>query len=302
MCVSTMSMSFFVRKLERFADESKSVSDKDVKILAAKYLDNESDLCLQDGKHVFSLLQDNVVSNCAMSYVIDCIKYGNHPQLFYGIDTDSLSPYHYAAMYGLDNIFDHISTACTLDQDMIRSLCRHVHPETHHTVPSILVSRDEKRVLQKCIVDTLHISPFHSDFEDVYVTWLHESIACNASNTALYLVKSHNKGMRDSILGNMASDTCLEHASPLDVAIMADHGNTPFYVDVILKGIPGGYKLLATSYDVLLSRIRKLGEITCEDPTWFVMKCVKDNIVTKSLSAISTLSENHPYHSGSQMG
>ena len=141
------------------------------------------------------------------------------------------------------------------------------------------------------MVDTLDISPFHSDFEDVYVTWLHESIACNASNTALYLIKSHNKGMKESILRSTVDDDCVEHASPLDVAIMANHGNTPFYVDVILRGIPGGYKLLATPYDVLLSRIGKLGEVTCEDPTWFVMQCVKDNIVAKTYSLNQSFKE-----------
>lgn len=291
---SNMSASYFVRKLESLSQDE-SVSEKDVKILAAKYLDKESDLILDDGRHIFSLLQKDIVTSHAMSYVIECVKHVNHPQLFYGVDADSFTPYHYAAVHGLDNLFYHVSHSRFLDLSKIRSLCLHVHSDSHHSVPSLLVAKDKKNVLERCMVDTLGISPFVSDFKDVYVTWLHETIACNASNTALYLVKSHREGMQKSLL----ETPVVEHASPLDVALVADHGNRSFYVDVILKGIAGGYKLLATPYEILLSRIAHLGDITTEDPTWFVMQCVKDSIAAKVHSKLtaSRMSENHLIHS-----
>lgn len=282
----------FLLQLENLCGEARRhghsfISDKDVKILATKYLDGESHLLSEDGRHLFSFA--DVVSGSAMSYIFDSVKRGNGNSLFYGLDADMLSPYHYAATYDLDMVFSHILSsqamrlrrhpATHLNVDRIRQLCLHIDPETKHSVSSILISKDRKHLLKSCMYETLGIAPYNGEFKDTYITWLHEAIASDAPKTALYLCRSHHHDTKQCLLRGRSAQPS-EHMSPLDLLLLGDHHRDKvFFTDVILGGMEGGYKTIATSYDILLSRMHRWAEVTTMDPSSFVLQCVRDNIV-----------------------
>ena len=282
-----MSNYYFVKSLESLSEEArrcgkKSLSDTDVKVLASKYLDGkESHLLTEEGQHFLSF--GDVLSNSAMNYVFDTVKNKN-ASFFYGLDTDMMSPYHYAATYDLDGVFSHLCQPRKkqqLDLQQIRSLCLHVHPDTKHSVPSLLISKDRKKVLKTCMCETLQIDPYESEFTDTYVTWLHESVASDAPKTALYLRRSHPEGT-SQCLSRSSRAVPTEHMTPLDLVLLGDHRDKVFYVDIVLGGYPGGYKTIVTSYNALLARMDKWRELTTSDPTSFIVQCVRDNVAFKS--------------------
>ena len=279
-----MSSVKFINDLESLCQRSdgnfsSNVPHSDVRVLAAKYLYRESKLLTEDGHHVFSLCSS--IPKSAMRFVFDTVKYTNHPQLFYGVDSASYSPYHYAAMHDLDGVFDHlVKCGRGLDAGRIRSLCLHVNPATRHSVSSILIEKDKKDILQRCMCELLGVSPFESDFSDTYVSWLHDCIHSDARATCLYLCRCHDADMRRSVL-RIGEPT--EHMTPLDTLLLSDaNANKIFYVDAILGGMPGGMKTRVVTYDVLLARMLDVAELSTRDASWFLRRCIHDNILARS--------------------
>ncbi len=280
-----MATSQFIRRLEDLCDQSgdrtKPVSQGDFQVLVAKYLDSESDLLSEEGLHLFSFC--HVIPTSAMRFAFDTIKHSRHPQLFYGVDSASHSPYHYAARYDMDEVFDHVvGLQRGLDRQRIKSLCLQLLPDTRHSVASMLIEKDRRRILESFMCGALGVEPFVSEFADTYVSWLHESVCHNARATCLYLCRRHNVSMQQSVLVGGGADGPEEHVTPLDMLLLSDRNrNKMFYVDAVLSGIPGGMKTKVLTYDVLLPRLLTLKNVSTRDASWVVTRCVRDNIIAK---------------------
>lgn len=256
----------------------------DVLIHSTKYLDRESTLFTEDGLHMFSL--SDVIHHHGISHIFNSIKEAPSYDFFHSLDVSHSSLYHYAALYNFDDAFEYI-TQCKMDKQLskcidhrvIKSLCLHNQPESLHTVPSILIEKDRMHTLASCIHETLKIDPFSSEFDDVYVTWLHESILSDAKSTANYLQTCHKRKM-ESALQRDWGHFSKEPMSPMDIALSAPHNNQMYYIDFVLKDFVGGYRLSCTSIDLLLSRIKHIQKLTTDHVCNLIEKCIIDNIIT----------------------
>jgi hypothetical protein len=261
---------------------SSFVNSTDVLVHSAKYLDRESHLFTEDGLHIFSL-SDSVPMN-GMVHIFNAIKESPSYEFLHSLDASFYSPYHYAATYHLDDVFHHItksrvdrSLSKKVDHNIVRSLCLYSHPETKHTVPSILIEKDRMPILASCLSEALHIDPFDSEFEDIYLTWLHECIMSDAKSTANYLQRCHKRGMTHSLKrGGDVSPR--EHLSPMDIVLTTPHKNQMYYIDIILKDFVGGYKLVSTNIDMLLGRLNHIQKMTSGSLASFIEKCLFDTV------------------------
>jgi len=286
-----MSSEYFIRKLEHMCDDarqrSSEISATDVLVHTAKYLDSDSHLFTEDGQHLFSL--SDTIPRSGMIHIFNTSKDTPSFEFLHSLDASSNSPYHYAATYHLDDVFHHITKSKTdkimsknIDHNRVKSLCLHTHPDTNHTVSSILVEKDRMHILASCLSEALNIDPFQCEFEDIYTTWLHDSILCDAKSTANYLQRCHKRSMTTSLKRGMHTHP-YEHLTPMDIVLSAPHSNQMYYVDIILKDFIGGYKLGSTKMDMVLGRLRDVDKMTSEKISEFVGKCLLDTIFYKHL-------------------
>ena len=276
-----------MRKLENMCEESERTSVKlctpDIIAHTAKHLDIDSELFTEDGRHLFSLC--SVMSPDAMQHIFRVAKHTRQTDFFHCIDNDMYSPYHYAAMHNLDQVFDHVTycrrnlkTQSNIDNYTVKSLCLYNHPDTKQSVPSLLIEQDKVSILQTCMNEILGIHPFDSQFKDTYLTWLHESLISNARSTAYYLRRIHGRDMRSSLLRSRWA-LPIEHTSPLDILLSSDHKNQAYYTDVILSDIDGSYKLICTSPEMVMCG-GWIATMTTDDRLNFVEKCMTDTILS----------------------
>ena len=286
-----MSSDYFIRKLEHMCDDARQrsslIDSTDILVHSAKYFDRESDLFTEEGLHIFSLF--NTMPKDGMVQIFNATKNTPSFDFLHSLDASCTSPYHYAATYEVDEVFDHLtktradkSLSHQVDHNIVKSLCLHPHPETNHTVSSILIEKDKMAILASCLSEALYIDPFESEFREIYMTWLHECILSDARSTANYLQKCHTRNMAHSLQrGNDMKPH--EHMSPLDIVLTSPHVNQMYYVDVILKDFVGGYKLVSTQIDVILGRLNHIEKMTTEDVSSFVERCLFDTVCFKHI-------------------
>ena len=136
----TMSTHFFIQKLDEICFDArqneKQVPSSEIFVHTAKYLDSNSTLTTENGKHVLSF--GDVIHKSAMSHIFDKIKYNKN---IWFLDSNFYSPLHYAAIHELDNIFDHATKHHhKIGKTKLQNLALHVHPETKHSTSSLLIS------------------------------------------------------------------------------------------------------------------------------------------------------------------
>ena len=270
-----MSADFFTNKLEEMCLDARQqgtqIPSSEIYVHASKYLDRDSILTTEDGKHIFSF--GDVIKNSAMSFVFDKIKYNN---IWY-LDSNLYSPLHYAAIHELDHIFDHATKYCnSIGKGTLRNLALHIHPETQQSTSSLLISKHKTEILHNFMCESLSMSPFQSEFRDIYSTWLHDSISCDSKKTCLYLYRNHRDSMKRS-LKRSRNETPTEHATPMDIALLCDHGH--FYIDVILSSIPYGFKLHGIPITVLLTQINNISHKLSTDINYILSKSMEDTIL-----------------------
>ena len=275
-----------MRKLENMCEESERASLKlctpDIMVHTAKHLDSDSELFTEDGRHLFSLC--SVMSPDAMQHIFHVAKHSRQSGFLHSIDNAMYSPYHYAAMHNLHQVFDHV-TQChfklkaqsNIDHTTVKALCLYHHPDTKQSVPSILIEQDKMSTLATCMNEALGIQPFDSEFEDTYLSWLHESVLSNARSTANYLQRCHGNSMKLSLQRSRWSYP-IEHTSPLDILLSSDHKNQAYYTDVILSDIDGSYKLICTTPEMVMCG-GWIANMTTDDRLDFIEKCMTDTIL-----------------------
>lgn len=271
---SHMSSEFFINKLEEIytdtKNQGKSLQMEEVFLHATKYLDVDSAILTESGKHVFAM-GDNM-HHSAMGFIFDKIKYRD---LWY-VDSDSYSPLHYAAMHDITGVFDHaIKYHSNIGKTKLKKLALHLHPITKHSTSSILISNDNTHVLHDFLIECLSISPFESEFHDIYCTWLHDAISCDSKKTALYLYRNHKDAMKEALRRPVHTNP-MEHVTPMDIALLSDSGH--FYIDVILASIPHGLKINGVSFTVLLTQVKNMSNILTADINYLLDRCVDDTV------------------------
>jgi hypothetical protein len=284
-----MSSQYFIDKLEYICEEAKRKSMKadatDILVHTAKHLDRDSYLFTQDGMHVFSL--SHTIPKSGMHHIFHTAKDGPCHDFLHAIDACSLSPYHYAATYDLNDVFDFVTDSRIdvakghVNHKTVKSLCLHTHPETKHSVPSLLIEKDKMATLATCMTEALDVNPFESEFEDTYSSWLHECILSDARSTANYLMRCHKRNMARSLQRPILDSYPREPMSPMDILLTAPHKNQMFYLDIILGDFPGGYRLISTSLDIIIARTSAVSKMTSESMFSFVTKCLVDTISFK---------------------
>jgi len=283
--VCVMSSSYFTRKLECLCDEasnaSRTIDPTDVMVHTAKYLDSDSDLFTEDGHHIFSL--SRVIPKEAMQHIFHAAKHGPNKSFLHLIDNASFSPYHYAATYDLDDVFKHVVDCKVgegkrgLNHSVVKSLCLYPHPETFQSVPSLLIEKDKMSTLATCMNEALGINPLDSQFEDTYLSWLHECMVCDAKSTANYIQRCHRRHMEKALKRSRFAFP-IEHMSPLDILLTTNHENKAFYTDMVLSGIDGSFKLISTTPEMLLCG-KWIANASTDDRFSFVEKCITDTVL-----------------------
>jgi hypothetical protein len=237
-----MSGNTFINKLDEICKEARRkrqlVSSSNVYSLWAQYSSDE--MVLFNGKGDHFLSYGDVIPASAITFVWRYAKQmlGNESDFTCSIDASDYSPFHYAAIYSLDDIF---KTITHVDNRLIKNMCRHINIESRHSVASLLVERDRSDILE-LLVNLLNLSPFTSDFQDIYVSWLHDAIFYNAKSVALYLFRNHHRSLQLSLLRRTRNQ--YEYVTPMDAVLLSEHiKDRHFYVDVILWNLKQGLKL-----------------------------------------------------------
>lgn len=240
--------------MNKFADICKAarrkgiyVSSSQVYSLWTQYSDNEMKMFDRDGNHF--LCYGDVVPSSAIIFIWKSAKklLGEDEDFLYGIDSHDYTPLHYAAMYTLDDVFKSIPPT---DNQPYRKLCRHINVETRHSVPSLLIERDRADILEM-LVNTLHLSPFASDFQDIYISWMHDAIFYNAKSVALYLYRNHRDKLRLSLLRRTTNQ--FEYVTLMDSVLLSEHkSERHFYVDVILWNFDQGLRVNSIPFSHIL--------------------------------------------------
>ncbi len=283
-----MSNNYFIRKLEEVCDDARRTSSfidpSFVYMHSSKYLDQDSHLFTEEGKHLFSLCHSILPST--MTHIFNSVKESPPHNFFHSLDKDYKSIFHYSALHSLDEVFhflcDRGNSTTGLDFEIIKSLCLFNHPDTNESVSSILIEKDKAHILANCLCDTLHIDPFQSEFDNMYSTWLHECILVDAKRTANYLLKCHNKGMEKSLVRSYNSHP-VEPLTPLDIVFTSEHNCQMYYIDAILGNFEHGFKLGRVKIEYLVSSIKRIRRMTNFDVPDFIAKCVADTIKYKTL-------------------
>ena len=247
----------FIQRLYQTVQEARSmgvyIRDSTVYILAARYLIPKSSLFFEDGKHLFSAL--DVTSLGAMSFLYQSIR--STCDVFLDVDSAGFSALHYAAKYGFGDPFeDAIDFARGFDEVSLRDVCLSSDNSERHSVCSILLEKDRYDVLNSLL--STGIDPFRSEFQDVYISWLHEALFSDAKGTTVYLENNHRQAMQKSLTRSQASDPP-EVISPMDIILLhhtlpsGNHHkcNCSFYVDHILSPLECGLKVISFSYHQL---------------------------------------------------
>ena len=264
--------------------------ERDIYVLAGRYLLPESKLVFPDGKHFLSAL--DVVSLGAMKFVYNLVK--GHQDVFMYLDSSGYSGLHYAAMYNFDDPFTEATEyAKDFDSSDLRDICLSNDNETRHSVISLLIERDRYDLLHSFAIGGLQIDPFSSEFQDVYFTWLHEALFYNSKQTALYLC-SHYK---DELLTCITREKSLdppEHFTPMDLVFlehMSAHTKCQcccsIFIDHILLPLPCGAKMNLFSYDhiVMLKESNMFKDLTVLfDESELLFRCLNDTVLTTSKS------------------
>lgn len=248
----------FVQKLHAKVQEARSVGvrirDKVVYILGARHLVPNSITKFHDGKHLFSAL--DVISLSAMSFVYQSVKSTHH--IFLEIDCEGYSALHYAAMYSFDEPFDDAFTfAKEFDNECLRDVCISSDNKDRHSVCSLLLETDRYDILHG--ITLIGVDPFQTEFEDVYISWLHEALFCNAKGTIVYLDNNHRHSMQKALKRSPLSDPP-EVLSPMDIILIVHMSHCSkqldchcsFYIDQILSPLECGLRLNAYSYHQLM--------------------------------------------------
>lgn len=223
------------------------ISSSCVYSLWTQYSDDEMQMFDREGNHFLSFA--DVVPSSAMTFIWKSAKklLGKDDDFLYGIDAQDYSPLHYAAMYSLDDVFKAIPLT---DNQSYRKMCRHVQIQTRHSVPSLLIERDRADILE-LLVNSLHLSPFTSDFQDTYISWMHDAIFCNAKSVALYLYRKHRDSLRLSLLRRTVNQ--FEHVTLMDAVLLSEHKkDRHFYVDVILWHFDQGLRVNSIPFSHIL--------------------------------------------------
>lgn len=243
--------STFMNKFRDICKEARRkriyVSSSSIYSLWTQYSDDEMQMFDRDGRHFLSF--GDVVPSSAMTFIWKSAKklLGKDDDFLYGIDAQDYSPLHYAAMYSLDDVFKAIPLT---DNQPYKKMCRHVQIETRHSVPSLLIERDRADILEM-LVNNLHLSPFTSDFQDTYISWMHDAIFCNAKSVALYLYRNHREDLRRSLLRRTIHQ--FEHVTLMDAVLLSEHRkDRHFYIDVILWNIEQGLRVNSIPYSHIL--------------------------------------------------
>lgn len=249
------------------------VSSSNVYSLWTQYSDDEMVLFDCNGRHFLSY--GDVVPESVMSFVWKSAKklLGPDSDFLCSIDAFDYSPLHYAAINQLNDVFYGIPPS---ENAPYKKMFRHVNIDTRHSVASLLVERDRADLL-KHLVKSLHLSPFTSDFQDIYVSWLHDAIFCNAKSVAVYLYKEHRESLRLSLLRRTRNQ--FEYVTPMDAVLLSKHGkDRHFFVDVILWNMEQGMKLESVPFSHIL-----LDEHLSEMSTKHDIKtrCISDSLLNR---------------------
>ena len=275
-----MSINYFIGKLDEICtdarEQNKKIPLSQILVHASKYLDKDSNITTENGDHILSF--GDVIHKSAMSYIFDKIK---HQKKFWHIDNSMYSPLHYAAMHDLDDIFNHATNNChIIGKDRLQNLALHVHPETKHSTSSLLISRDKTDILHNFMYKSISISPFESEFQDIYSTWLHDAISSDSKQTSLYLFRNHKNSMKNS-LKRSVNDIPKEYATPMDIALLSEHGH--FYIDVVLSSIPCGLKINGVPLTVLICQAQNISYLLSMDVNYMISKCIEDTIFSAKI-------------------
>lgn len=232
----------FINRIDGICREARRkgefVSSSNVYSLWAQYSSDEMVLFNRKGQHFLSY--GDVIPASAITFVWRSAKkmFDGESDFICSIDASDYSPFHYAAMHNLDDIF---KTIPHFENRVLKNMCRHVNIESRHSVASLLVERDRADILE-LLVNLLHLSPFTSDFQDIYVSWMHDAIFYNAKSVALYLFRNHHQSLQMSLLRRTRNQ--YEYVTLMDAVLLSEHRkDRHFYVDVILWNIKQGLKL-----------------------------------------------------------
>ena len=264
--------------MNKFRDICKEARRKEIYVssscvysLWTQYSDDEMQMFDRDGCHFLSY--GDVVPASAMTFIWKSARklLGKDEKFLYGIDSQDYTPLHYAAMYTLDDVFKAIPLT---DNQPYRKLCRHIHVKTRHSVTSLLIERDRADILEM-LVKNLHLSPFTSDFQDIYISWMHDAIFYNAKSVALYIFRNHSESLRLALLRRTINQ--FEYVTLMDAVLLSEYKkDRHFYVDVILWNFDQGLRVnsIPVAHILLDDAIRNISSM--HD---IRQRCISDTIL-----------------------
>jgi hypothetical protein len=273
---SNLQKSLFIDKLYSLTKEARQTKTKvakgNVLRIWSQHSYDEMELIDEEG-HSF-LSYGDVIMGETLLFISDSVKQltGKDQLAFCSVDAMDNTPLHYAAMFGLDEIFESIPFS---DNAMYRHMCEHVNKNNMHTVVSLLIEKDNIYSLQ-ILIEKLKLSPLSCDVNGIYFSWLHEAIFNNAEEVVMYLINHH----RDEIQRNIKLQLKEKDFSLLDVVLLSKFAKQRhFYIDVILSNFQCGLNLNIIPFSHLLLH-KRIGSLSREIES-ILPRCICDSLLNK---------------------
>lgn len=276
-----MSEDFFLTHLEEMCEEGRRkgvmLPSSEIYVHVSKHFCKDSPLVTENGEHFLSMA--DIIDKSVVHYIFE--NYRQCKDVWF-IDSCQKGTLHYAAEHSLEGIFDCVKGEP--DKARMKALAKYMHPESKETPTSILIKKDKVKTLRHCFCDHLSLSPFDSDFQDIYSNWIHDAVSSNAQQTSLYLFRNFRNQMESSLSRSLLHNTPTEHITPMDLALLSEENNdSPFFIDVLFSCLKGGFKLKAIPLSVVLCHLGKLDTKYSTNPYEITKKCIKDTLTALGL-------------------